>query len=325
MKSLWQNSLLMEEAASGEGAGGGAGSLLTTPNNGGGSSAAGGGTSTPSGAAGGGVPAGNPSANNNPTGNNVSDWRSGLPKELQEEPSLKVIHDIPSLAKSFIHAQRTIGADKIPVPGKHATDEDWKAVYTKLGLPADVKDYDVKFKEGLSLDKDFVTKFKETAHASGILPAQAQKLADWFQASNETSEKAVMQMREAKLKTDVEGLKTEWGAAFDKNLGRAAQVLREVNDPELNKYLDETGLGNDTRLIRLFSKVADKFMKEDTQVGEGSSGNPVYTPKEALRRAQEIIADLKHPYHNREHANHKAAVQEVTELFGMTRPTVSKT
>jgi hypothetical protein len=28
-----------------------------------------------------------------------------------------------------------IGSDKIPVPNKYATDEDWQAVYSKLGRP----------------------------------------------------------------------------------------------------------------------------------------------------------------------------------------------
>ena len=36
-----------------------------------------------------------------------------------------------------------IGADKVAIPGKHATDDDWNVVYTKLGRPNEAKDYNL--------------------------------------------------------------------------------------------------------------------------------------------------------------------------------------
>ena len=39
------------------------------------------------------------------------------------------------------------------------------------------------------------------------------------------------------------------------------------------------------------------------------------TPAEARKEANKIIADFKHPYHVKDHPNHKAAVEEVTRLF----------
>jgi hypothetical protein len=44
-----------------------------------------------------------------------------LPEDLRMEPSLRNFTDPASLAKSYVHAQRMIGADKIPLPGKTAT------------------------------------------------------------------------------------------------------------------------------------------------------------------------------------------------------------
>ena len=38
------------------------------------------------------------------------------------------------MAKSLVNAQSMIGVDKIAIPGKHATDEDWGEVWRK-GLP----------------------------------------------------------------------------------------------------------------------------------------------------------------------------------------------
>ena len=58
-----------------------------------------------------------------------------LPEDVRAEPSLKNFQDAGQLAKSYVHAQRMVGADKISVPTKHATDEDWNQVFSKLGVP----------------------------------------------------------------------------------------------------------------------------------------------------------------------------------------------
>jgi len=56
-----------------------------------------------------------------------------LPEDLRNEPSLRLFSDPASLAKSYVHAQRMIGADKIPLPGKSATDDEWRQVYRCAG------------------------------------------------------------------------------------------------------------------------------------------------------------------------------------------------
>ena len=55
----------------------------------------------------------------------------GLPEDLRSEPSLKNFTNAGDLAKSYLHAQRMVGADKIPVPGKHSTEEDWNMIYSR--------------------------------------------------------------------------------------------------------------------------------------------------------------------------------------------------
>ena len=63
--------------------------------------------------------------NTPPIQEQIQNWKDSLPEELKAEKALESIQDIPGLAKSYIHAQKMIGSDKIPVPNKFATDEDW--------------------------------------------------------------------------------------------------------------------------------------------------------------------------------------------------------
>lgn len=312
---LRSKELLLDKA--GEAAGGAAGSLLTTPTGGSGSPPSEGKSDSGAGANSTGAPAAASSPGNAPKGTNVQDWKLALPPELQEDASLRTINDVSTLAKSYVHAQKLIGADKIPVPSKHATEEDWKKVYSKLGLPEKLEDYQVELKESATLDKNFIENFKKVAHSAGILPKQAQALADWYQEINANAEQEALKILESRRIEEVEGLKKEWGAAFEKNVTAARKALVKFADADMIAYLDKTGLGNDVRLVKLLAKVGDT-LKEDTVVG-GDAGAPgVMTPAQAKEEINKIMKNPSHPYFIADHPNHKAAVQEMARLFDMS-------
>ena len=303
--------LLFNEA--GDGAGGGS-SILTSPGSGSGPAAASGGKGAEDkagqGQASGASPSGNGASGQAPT-----DWKSALPKELQEEPSLKVIHDLTGLAKSYVNAQKLVGADKIPVPSKHATEDDWKNVFHKLGLPQDSKEYVVKFKEGVSIDEEFSNQFKEVAFKSGVLPKQAQALADWWSDASLKAEQTLVEKHKAKDAQELETLKSTWGEAFDVKVNYARQALVELNDPEFTKFLDQTGLGNNAKVIKALAGLGEKFLKESSEKGGKGTQEPAFTPAEAQKEYSKILGDVTHPYFIKDHPNHKAAVEEVSRLF----------
>ena len=73
-----------------------------------------------------------------------------LPEDLRGEPSLRNFTDTAGLAKSYVHAQKMIGVDKLPLPGKSATDEEWNNVYERLGRPNAPTEYDFESVEGIA-------------------------------------------------------------------------------------------------------------------------------------------------------------------------------
>ncbi len=308
------------ETNAGGGGGAGAGSLLNTSARGGGSAPPAGDPNPAPGANQNNAPAGNtpPSGAATPPAN--FDWKSTLPPEVRENPSIKLFNDLPSMAKSLISAQAMIGADKIVVPGKNSTEEDWKGVYKKLGLPDDPKQYEVKFKDGITIDKDFSENFKLKAHAAGILPKQAQALADWFGEENAQAEEKVMAELKAQNEAEIGKLKTEWGAAFDKKLAGAQQVVNEIGNEEFDAYLTEKGLLSDPKFVKFLSSIKEKFLTEDTEVGGKNPNDPSLTPADAKRDHAAIMANMDHPYWKKDHPGHKAAVDEVSNLMKMMNP-----
>lgn len=308
---LKQNNFLMEDAGDGQGGGGQAGTLL----------GGGGGTGANSGDAGSGGGAsagaeGNSAGNQNANGGAPADWKLALPKELQEDPSLKSITDVANLAKSYVNAQKLIGADKIVLPSKHATDDDWKAVFTKLGLPADVKDYEVKKPDNANVDDNFITKFKEAAHKSGVLPKQAQALVNWFNEANAAAMNDVRTKQAAQVAKELDGLRSEWGQAFDAKVTRARLAIQQYGDDSLKAHLDKTGLGNDVNLIKFFAKVGESFTEDEIK-GTGGKFGGVKSPAEAQKEISSIMGNAEHPYHLKSHPGHDAAVQEMRSLYEM--------
>ena len=53
------------------------------------------------------------------------DWRSMISEDLRGDTSLQHIGSIDAMAKSYINAQKMVGADKVAIPGSWGTDEDW--------------------------------------------------------------------------------------------------------------------------------------------------------------------------------------------------------
>ena len=251
-----------------------------------------------------------------PSSTGEPSWRDTLPEDIKHDPSLKVFSDTAGLAKSYVHAQKMLGKDKIEIPDKYATPAQQKAMFQKLGLPETADKYDVTLKEGAKVNEDFFKGFKETAYNNNILPAQAQKMLDWYESSAaELNTKA-----EAKAQNDhnveIEALKTEWGDAFKGKLSAAQVALKQFAGEKEMKYLAETGLAEDPNLIRLFANIGAS-LNEDSFKGDTIS-NLGITPEDAKRKRASIMGDSKHAYHDKNHPEHEMAVKEMAGFFAMS-------
>lgn len=242
------------------------------------------------------------------------DWMKGLPEDIRNEPSLQKITDIGGLAKGYISAQKMLGKDKIVIPDKHATEDDWKAVYQKLGLPENSEGYQLKY-DSEKITDDEIKVVKEGLFKAGLLPHQVQPLFDWYQEHINGQLAQAEKDLEGERQQSVDALKKEWGVAFDQKLNQAQTAFSEIASDEERRYINDSGLGNDPRLVRIFSKFYDRFMKEDKVVGEGTANNGLHTPDGAREEINKILGNTEHPYYEKTHPNHKSAVEEVQRLY----------
>ncbi len=242
----------------------------------------------------------------------TTDWKASLSEEVRSDKSLENIKDIEGLAKSYVHAQKMVGSDKIPVPNKYATDKDWDAVYEKLGRPKSADGYKYDLPQDKQVDEASLKEFSSQAHKLGLLPTQAQGMVKFY---NEMTAKSIQDADSKALaarETSTKELKQEWGQAFDQKINQAATLAKSVGATELfdTNLADGTKLGDHPVMIKAFAELAGK-MGEDTITQ--ASGPAYLTPNQIEKQ----IGELTQPgsaYWDKNHMNHQAAVQEVLAL-----------
>src|SRR5690606_27376160 len=85
-----------------------------------------------------------PAQTSGATAPQLPEWLKSInDPELQNDQILHRYPDIPTLAKSLSHAQRALSKDKVPLPGKNATPEEWRQFFIKAGLPETPDNYKI--------------------------------------------------------------------------------------------------------------------------------------------------------------------------------------
>jgi hypothetical protein len=246
--------------------------------------------------------------------------KQAIPEALRGDKALEPITSLEGLTKSFIHAQKAIGKDKVTVPDKHATPEDWQALFSKLGNPEKIDDYAINLEGDMAMNEEMLNKVKMAAHEAGVLPWQFEKIVNTFNKEGIELQNSTSAADEANYNKMVEGLKDEWGDAYDTKIRAANVAFKEFmpNQEEREAFI-EAGLGSDPRVVKLLAN-ASKLLKEDVFVGHGDGVNGKMTPSEALEKARAIQGDDSHPYRNPAHPNHKSAKDEVASLYKVAFP-----
>ena len=253
----------------------------------------------------------------------AASFQDSLPEDLRGNPSLKNFNDVGSLAKSYVHAQRMVGADKIPLPGNNSTDDDWSRVYDKLGRPADIKDYDVSLPEIFEDDG-----FRKSIHAAGLNQKQAASVAQFMQSQTEAAnEKLNAYQEQARLDTEAE-LRQEYGKTFDDKIKRAQAaakyLLGSKGDPNHKdnilgnlRLADGRMLGDVPDIIRMFETISNEIAEDDL---DGVTTESAMTPQDAQEEIDTLQADRNGPYWNKHHPEHDKMVARVNELFEYVHP-----
>lgn len=257
------------------------------------------------------IPSGGMSVN----GEVVTSWRDSLPDDLKNDPGLSTVTDVNALAKMYINSQKLIGKDKVVIPDKHATEDDWNNFYKKIGLPESLDKYEVKGpKDSKYVGAEALSELKPLAHKLGIMPKQLEGILEWYEGRSGKLMSSLDDAKKQDIAKGVASLKQEFGQAFETKLNYATRLIEENEVDGIGALMQDPSFGNNPVLVKLLSKIGEKLYKE-SDLREGDSGKFKHSPSEAQEKINLIQGNFEHPYHNSEHPNHENAVKEMQSLF----------
>ena len=242
------------------------------------------------------------------------DFKTLIPEAYKDEKALQNFQDMDGFVKSYLHSQKLVGADKIPIPNKYATDEDWQSVYEKLGKPKSPDGYEYNLGKETKLDDNSLKAFSAEAHKLGLLPKQAQGIIKYYNDLAGASETEANNKAEAARTEAEKNLRKEFGSTYNDRIMAAKKLATTTFGNEfLNNTILQDGskLGDNPTVVKAFADLAAQMSEDNIVKGDA----PAYMSTKEINRQ---IAALQQPgsaYWDKKHPNHSDVVQEVQDLL----------
>ena len=202
--------------------------------------------------------------------------------------------------KSYREAEKMLGApaDKVVKLPKDASDVvGWQSVYSKLGVPADAKDYDfssVKFADGsdINSDAEFAGDVRAIAKTLNLTKDQASAMAKELVSRMDSDTKSETLKREVFLAQERDKLKQNWGALYAQNkiISENAYKALGVTDEQWSAFEKTIG---PAQAAQLFHEIGVR-LGEDRFIRSGVGGNTgIMTKDSAQSRLTALQNDSK--------------------------------
>lgn len=241
---------------------------------------------------------------------NAADWRSALPEELRNDPTLQNFSSVDTLAKSYVNARKMIGKDTLAVP---ETDDQWSETYNKLGRPGSGAEYNLTtpdtLPENAARSAEADAALRTEMHKLGLNQKQAAGLSDYLYNIVQTAGQSSIEEQDQAQAAAITDLRKEFGSAYDVQLKRSLRAAEEVGGPEILKLLeDNPALGNSAAVVKMFAKIADLTLGDTGLAGDGNG----ITPTDLKTQIAELMA--KPGYTDRTNPEHDLLVKKVMGL-----------
>jgi hypothetical protein len=210
-----------------------------------------------------------------------------------------------------------IGQDKVALPNKNSTEDQWNEFYDKTGRPESADKYSLDVKSDVvPLDNGAVKQFAENAHKLGLSNKQAQGVLEFYKNSMEGNvHQNKIDAETSQVQAEQE-LRQEWGREFENNVKKAGALAKANLNTEILDLPLANGMrvGDHPEIIKGFAKIAS-MMSEDKIVAPESDSASKITDIES--EISTITNNTDGPYWNKQHPDHDKTVQQVYTLREM--------
>lgn len=227
----------------------------------------------------------------------TSDWRAEIVKTLAGDDTgqqgklakrFEKFADLPSMAKSLLHAEEMATRRGTFVPGKDASEDERAAYFRAIGVPEKPEAYKIEAKlpDGVSFDdgdKPFLDRVTKELHSRGGYAATPEAVRAAHETYAMLKEEAAAQALATEQRTKAEteaALKAQWpGAEYKVNIDFAnagAAHLTGLTGDDLKQFMsqrlaDGSTLGVNRTIIEMFAK-AGRALVDDPIFAAASVG-----------------------------------------------------
>ena len=238
------------------------------------------------------------------------------------DPQERKVKD-QDLAAAHAHLEKYMGSEKVPIP-KDDDEAAWDMYYKAGGWPDTPDQYDVKkatdLPEGMAYDEDLHGTYLNWAFASKLNNKQAKTLYDGYVKHQIERQIAWQKERENARAMAENALAREYGKAIDATRKNVSGLLSKYSDPDFMRVLEENGMANDPRVVRVFARIH----KDMAGVGALKGQPEGRDAGMSAPQLQEKIANFRKQHHKAlMSADDPAHDLRVKQLFEMTEQLVA--
>ncbi len=206
-----------------------------------------------------------------------------LKDDLKTNADIAAMGSFDGLARGFLDRGVKLAdtekklAGMVAIPGADAKPEEVAAFYDRLGRPKTADEYKLEnpeLPEGVKLNPELTKTFVKTAHELGLTQNQAAALGKLY---NDTQVQAFNAAKEAQAQAVVkagDALKTEWKDDFAANMEIVRRAFTTFGGDDFAKYMNESGIGNDPRVMKTFFNIGKAMMDDKLVSGEYGKTTP---------------------------------------------------
>jgi hypothetical protein len=202
------------------------------------------------------------------------------------EGSIKKFEGTPigDVLKSYGELEKKLG-QRVQPPGEGAKPEEIANWRKLVGTPERPEDYKIAKPENVPAElwnEELAKGFSGIAHELHLSPAQANKLAGWWNGQQMTAYQKMQQDAEGAGAAEMQALKSEWGGKFDSNLHAARRVAAaaklDINDP---------AIGNNPTVIRALHSMSALLSEDKMTEGGKSFSQSIDEQMETVRKSDD--------------------------------------
>jgi hypothetical protein len=241
-------------------------------------------------------------------------WRDYVPEEYRNDKVFDRAVSVEGVFKSLASAERMVGKNKVGIPDKNSTPEDWNEFHKAIGRLDKPEGY--KFEKDPDIPDDLwpeeITGVMQKASFEAGM--NEKQLGVINKAFNEFYKAQITKSQTDKLlaiNEDRDELKKKWLGTYDANihLGNIALEKGTEGDPELKEWVKST-IGHHANFARLMRNLGEPYKESTIPNTDGHS--PVTTSQIDEQMAEIRAGDA---YKNKMNPGHTEALKKMSKLY----------